>query len=314
MVLASIYLYVSGSLPTTSSIKPVEVWLIFNLVYPCLIILSNVLYQVGTFYVFLFLMKFWRFLIPLRLRERLLLQTLKFSWLTKSLKNQEKSNGSRNFPISTIQSFMLLLPFSTLHSTLSRFLKVDTLTHRRRWIMNKLVHIIRKINNQYALKSILSWFYSSLIKYFLENKIIKNYLHWVWRSWKKYIFNNPAGRTLLTAGHDFSLAFHLHLLTLGSKPSSWSLGQSGRIVAIHWHFIQSSQKVLKINCIQTIPCPHITCYRYTEFHSKKYPVTLSLILSQSQAFSSESNQSQSSICVNIMVPGVLGYFLLGNPV
>ena len=58
MVLASIYLYVSGSLPTTSSIKPVEVWLIFNLVYPCLIILSNVLYQVGTFYVFLFLMKF----------------------------------------------------------------------------------------------------------------------------------------------------------------------------------------------------------------------------------------------------------------
>ena len=47
MVLASIYLYVSGSLPTTSSIKPVEVWLIFNLVYPCLIILSNVLYQVS---------------------------------------------------------------------------------------------------------------------------------------------------------------------------------------------------------------------------------------------------------------------------
>ena len=47
MVLASIYLYVSGSLPTTSSIKPVEVWLIFNLVYPCLIILSNVLYQVN---------------------------------------------------------------------------------------------------------------------------------------------------------------------------------------------------------------------------------------------------------------------------
>ena len=46
MVLASIYLYVNGSLPTTSSIKPVEVWLIFNLLYPCLIILSNVLLQV----------------------------------------------------------------------------------------------------------------------------------------------------------------------------------------------------------------------------------------------------------------------------
>ena len=46
MVLASIYLYVSGSLPTTSAIKPVEIWLIFNLIYPCFIILSNVLLQV----------------------------------------------------------------------------------------------------------------------------------------------------------------------------------------------------------------------------------------------------------------------------
>ena len=49
MVLASIYLYVSGSLPTTSAIKPVEIWLIFNLVYPCFIILSNVLLQVGSY-------------------------------------------------------------------------------------------------------------------------------------------------------------------------------------------------------------------------------------------------------------------------
>ena len=49
MVLASVYLYVNGSLPTTSSIKPVEVWLIFNLLYPCLIILSNVLLQVNVF-------------------------------------------------------------------------------------------------------------------------------------------------------------------------------------------------------------------------------------------------------------------------
>ena len=57
MVLASIYLYVSGSLPTTSSIKPVEVWLIFNLVYPCLIILSNVLYQVILGIPFLFSLK-----------------------------------------------------------------------------------------------------------------------------------------------------------------------------------------------------------------------------------------------------------------
>ena len=47
MVLASVYLYVSGSLPTTSAIKPVEIWLIFNLAFPFLIILSNVILQVS---------------------------------------------------------------------------------------------------------------------------------------------------------------------------------------------------------------------------------------------------------------------------
>ena len=46
MVLASVYLSVSASLPATSDIKPVEVWLLFNLSYPFLVILSNVLMQV----------------------------------------------------------------------------------------------------------------------------------------------------------------------------------------------------------------------------------------------------------------------------
>ena len=46
MVLASVYLSVSGSLPPTSVIKPVEVWLIYNLAYPFIIILVNVLLQV----------------------------------------------------------------------------------------------------------------------------------------------------------------------------------------------------------------------------------------------------------------------------
>ena len=46
MVLASVYLSVSASLPTTSDIKPVEVWLLFNLAYPFLVILVNVLMQV----------------------------------------------------------------------------------------------------------------------------------------------------------------------------------------------------------------------------------------------------------------------------
>ena len=46
MVLASIYLSVSASLPSTAVMKPVEVWLLFNLSYPVLVILVNVLLQV----------------------------------------------------------------------------------------------------------------------------------------------------------------------------------------------------------------------------------------------------------------------------
>ena len=46
MVLASVYLAVSASLPSTANIKPVEVWLLFNLAYPVLVILVNVLLQV----------------------------------------------------------------------------------------------------------------------------------------------------------------------------------------------------------------------------------------------------------------------------
>ena len=37
----------SASLPTTSDIKPVAVWLIFNLAYPFIIILVNVILQVN---------------------------------------------------------------------------------------------------------------------------------------------------------------------------------------------------------------------------------------------------------------------------
>ena len=46
MVLASIFLAVSTSLPTTSEIKPVEVWLLFSLIYPVLVIVLNILIQV----------------------------------------------------------------------------------------------------------------------------------------------------------------------------------------------------------------------------------------------------------------------------
>ena len=46
MVLASVYLSVSASLPYTSDIKPVEVWLLFNSTYPLLVMLTNIVLQV----------------------------------------------------------------------------------------------------------------------------------------------------------------------------------------------------------------------------------------------------------------------------
>ena len=45
MVLASIYLSVSTSLPSTPNIKPVETWLLTNLAYPFLVILVNIVLQ-----------------------------------------------------------------------------------------------------------------------------------------------------------------------------------------------------------------------------------------------------------------------------
>ena len=46
MVLASVYLSVSASLPSTQSIKPVEIWLLFNLSYPFFVIIANIIKQV----------------------------------------------------------------------------------------------------------------------------------------------------------------------------------------------------------------------------------------------------------------------------
>ena len=48
MVLASIYLSVSSSLPSTPNIKPVEMWLLFNLAYPFFVIIVTVLLQVSS--------------------------------------------------------------------------------------------------------------------------------------------------------------------------------------------------------------------------------------------------------------------------
>ena len=58
MVLASVYLSVSSSLPSTANIKPVEIWLLLNLAYPVIVIIVNVLQQVrlavGEIYVSLY--------------------------------------------------------------------------------------------------------------------------------------------------------------------------------------------------------------------------------------------------------------------
>ena len=47
MVLVSIYLSVSGGLPPTPSIKPVEIWLLFNIFYPFMVIVINILVKVN---------------------------------------------------------------------------------------------------------------------------------------------------------------------------------------------------------------------------------------------------------------------------
>ena len=47
MVLASVYISVSSSLPTIAQIKYVEVWLLFNLAYPVAVILANILRKVS---------------------------------------------------------------------------------------------------------------------------------------------------------------------------------------------------------------------------------------------------------------------------
>ena len=46
MVLTSVYLSVSSSLPSTPNIKPVEVWLLFNLAYPFLVIITSIFLEV----------------------------------------------------------------------------------------------------------------------------------------------------------------------------------------------------------------------------------------------------------------------------
>ena len=54
MVLTSVYLSVSTSLPNTQSIKPVEIWLLFNLAYPFLVIIANIIKQVALYNISLF--------------------------------------------------------------------------------------------------------------------------------------------------------------------------------------------------------------------------------------------------------------------
>ena len=48
LALASVYMGVASSLPSTATIKPVEFYLIYNLIYPFLTILLAVYIQVET--------------------------------------------------------------------------------------------------------------------------------------------------------------------------------------------------------------------------------------------------------------------------
>ena len=47
MVLASVYISVSNSLPVTAAIKHIEIWLLFNLAYPVMVIVVNIILQVN---------------------------------------------------------------------------------------------------------------------------------------------------------------------------------------------------------------------------------------------------------------------------
>ena len=47
MVLASVYISVSNSLPVTAAIKNIEIWLLFNLAYPVMVIVVNIILQVN---------------------------------------------------------------------------------------------------------------------------------------------------------------------------------------------------------------------------------------------------------------------------
>ena len=48
MVLASVYISVSSSLPLTAGMKYIEIWLLFNLAYPVIAIIVNIVLQVIT--------------------------------------------------------------------------------------------------------------------------------------------------------------------------------------------------------------------------------------------------------------------------
>ena len=66
VVLATIYISVSTSLPSTPNIKPVEVWLLLNLAYPFFIIMTNVMMQVSMNFCFILRSSHFRdhFFIP----------------------------------------------------------------------------------------------------------------------------------------------------------------------------------------------------------------------------------------------------------
>ena len=104
MVLASVYLSVSESLPGTPTIKPVETWLLFNLAYPFLVIVVNIMLQVSPNHQF-----------------NLLILNEQASEKYVQNKIQDRSNGAATRTIgSTIKKVTYLEP----KAKASRYLKI----------------------------------------------------------------------------------------------------------------------------------------------------------------------------------------------
>ena len=100
---------VSSSLPSTPVIKPIEIWLLFNLGYPFLIITISTFFQVFLLYVYDFLTKSWFFRESKREARN-----VKLGPTTRSRLQKTYHSLKRLSHISFYQSFIWHLQYHTL--------------------------------------------------------------------------------------------------------------------------------------------------------------------------------------------------------